>query len=234
MAESNFIGGAWKPARSGATDPVLDPATGEQLDEVASSDAADVDDAVGRRGRGVRSLVADHAPRSGSRCSARSPTRIEDDHRRPSRTSRSATSASRVSIIDFEMDLTVDNWRFFAAAAPASSRAAPPASTWRTTRRSCAATRSASSRRSRRGTTRSTWRRGSSAPRSPRATPSCSSRRSSRRSPRCASPRSPPTSSRPGVLNVVTGQGEHAGASLVDAPRRGDGVAHRRRRDRQG
>jgi acyl-CoA reductase-like NAD-dependent aldehyde dehydrogenase len=31
---------------SGATDQVLEPATGRPLDEVASSDAADVDDAV--------------------------------------------------------------------------------------------------------------------------------------------------------------------------------------------
>ena len=38
----------------------------------------------------------------------------------------------------------------------------------------------------------------------------------------------------PGVLNVVTGDGETAGAALVRAPRRRDGVAHRRRRDRQG
>ena len=45
----------------------------------------------------------------------------------------------------------------------------------------CAATRSASSGRSRRGTTRSTWRPGSSARRSPPATRSCSSRPSSRR-----------------------------------------------------
>ena len=46
MARDNFIGGAWKPARSGATDAVLAPATGAVLDEVASSDAADVNDAV--------------------------------------------------------------------------------------------------------------------------------------------------------------------------------------------
>ena len=46
MARENFIGGAWKAAHSGATDEVLEPATGARLDEVASSSAADVDDAV--------------------------------------------------------------------------------------------------------------------------------------------------------------------------------------------
>ena len=46
MAHENFIGGAWKPAGTGATDEVLDPATGEVITEVPSSDAADVDAAV--------------------------------------------------------------------------------------------------------------------------------------------------------------------------------------------
>ena len=38
----------------------------------------------------------------------------------------------------------------------------------------------------------------------------------------------------PGVLNVVFGHGEAAGAPLVAPSRRGDGLADRRRRDRQG
>ncbi len=46
MARENFIGGAWKAARSGATDLVVEPATDAPLDEVASSDADDVNDAV--------------------------------------------------------------------------------------------------------------------------------------------------------------------------------------------
>ncbi|MGZ8766430.1 MAG: gamma-aminobutyraldehyde dehydrogenase [Acidimicrobiia bacterium] len=39
----NFIGGTFVAARSGRTDPVIDPATGETIAEVPSSDAADVD-----------------------------------------------------------------------------------------------------------------------------------------------------------------------------------------------
>ena len=46
MARELFIGGAWVPAARGATDTVVDPATGEVIEEVASADAADVDDAV--------------------------------------------------------------------------------------------------------------------------------------------------------------------------------------------
>ena len=37
MARDNYIGGAWVPARSGATDEVVAPATGEALEAVASS-----------------------------------------------------------------------------------------------------------------------------------------------------------------------------------------------------
>src|SRR6478752_4303223 len=86
MARDNFIGGAWRPARSGATDEVIEPATGMRLDEVASSDRADVDDAVAADMPKLQELEIRNVgkPRS---------------------------------IIDFEMDLTVDNWRFFAAGA---------------------------------------------------------------------------------------------------------------------
>ena len=39
MANENFIGGKWVPAASGLTDPVIDPATGETIAEVPSSDS---------------------------------------------------------------------------------------------------------------------------------------------------------------------------------------------------
>src|SRR5262245_30883070 len=43
---SNFIGGTCVDSIEGRTDAVIDPATGEPMAEVASSDAADVDRAV--------------------------------------------------------------------------------------------------------------------------------------------------------------------------------------------
>ena len=46
MPHENFIGGAWKPAATGATDAVLNPATGETIARVPSSDATDADAAV--------------------------------------------------------------------------------------------------------------------------------------------------------------------------------------------
>ena len=45
-AWKNFIGGAWQDARSDRTDPVIDPATGDVITEVASSNEADVAAAV--------------------------------------------------------------------------------------------------------------------------------------------------------------------------------------------
>jgi acyl-CoA reductase-like NAD-dependent aldehyde dehydrogenase len=45
-ARQNFIGGGWQDARSDRTDEVIDPATGEVIADVASSNEADVDAAV--------------------------------------------------------------------------------------------------------------------------------------------------------------------------------------------
>ncbi|HWJ98676.1 MAG TPA: aldehyde dehydrogenase family protein, partial [Acidimicrobiales bacterium] len=42
----HFIGGAWRPALSGATDGIVNPATGEVITAVPSGDGADVDVAV--------------------------------------------------------------------------------------------------------------------------------------------------------------------------------------------
>ena len=61
-----------------------------------------------------------------------------------------------------------------------------------------------------------------------------SSRPSRRRSRRCASPSSPATILPPGVLNVITGDGEPVGAGIVTPPGRAPGLADRRRRDGQG
>jgi acyl-CoA reductase-like NAD-dependent aldehyde dehydrogenase len=46
VPKQNFIGGEWVDAADGATDKVVGPATGEVLDEVAASGAAEADAAV--------------------------------------------------------------------------------------------------------------------------------------------------------------------------------------------
>ena len=215
MAYENFIGGAWKPAASGATDEVLDPATGEVIAEVPSSDANDVDAAVAAATEAFASWGRT-TPRERSEKLLALADAVEENLDEL-KTLEMRNVGKPVSIIDFEFDLTVDNLRFFAGAAR-SWRPRRPASTSRTTRRCCGATRSACAPASHRGTTRSTWRRGSSGRPWPPATRSSSSRPSSRRSPRCKLAELAADIFPPGVFNVVCGQGETAGDALVRHP----------------
>ena len=111
----NYINGEFRPARSGLTDEVLNPATGEILAEVASGDVIDAAEAV---------QAASDAFESWSRTTPRErfekltalADAIEDDLPELKRL-ESLNVGKPVSIIDFEFDLTVDNFRFFAAAA---------------------------------------------------------------------------------------------------------------------
>ena len=172
MARDNFIGGAWKPARSGATDEVLEP--GDRRAASTRSRRATPPTSTTRspRPRAAFETWSDTTPRQRFEMLTKVADAIEADL--PTLCDLEIRNVGKPrSIIDFEMDLTVDNWRFFAGRRARSSKDARPASTWRATRRSCAATRSAWSRRSRRGTTRSTWPRGRSGPRSRPATPWC-------------------------------------------------------------
>ena len=52
----NFIDGAFRPPLDGATEPVLNPATGEEIAQAPLSSAEDVD-ARGRARRGARSTA---------------------------------------------------------------------------------------------------------------------------------------------------------------------------------
>ena len=94
------------------------PATGEVLDEVAVERRAPTSTTRSRPRPAAFEAWSPHdAPRSGSRCCTQGRRR---DRGRPGRRS-SELEIRNVgkprSIIDFEMDLTVDNWRFFAAGA---------------------------------------------------------------------------------------------------------------------
>jgi 1-pyrroline dehydrogenase len=115
MAKQNFIGGAWRDARSGATDKVLNPATGEVLDEVASSDAADVDAAVAAAA-GAFDEWARTTPRARSELLHKVADAIAADLE-TIQTLEIDNVGKPESIIEFEMDLTLDNWRYFAAGA---------------------------------------------------------------------------------------------------------------------
>jgi 1-pyrroline dehydrogenase len=115
MARDNFIGGAWRAARSGATDAVIEPATGARLDDVASSDAADVDDAVAAA-HDAFAAWSETTPRQRFELLSKVADAVEADMPKLQDLEIRNVGKPR-SIIDFEMDLTVDNWRFFAAGA---------------------------------------------------------------------------------------------------------------------
>jgi 1-pyrroline dehydrogenase len=115
MTRENYIGGAWVPARSGATDTVVAPATGAALEQVASSDAPDVDAAVEAAADAFPAWAA-RTPRERSEILHRVADAIDADMEQL-RELEVANVGKPVGMIEFEMDLTVDNWRFFAAGA---------------------------------------------------------------------------------------------------------------------
>lgn len=115
MPHQNYIGGAWKDAASGATDSVLNPATGATLAEVPSSDATDVDAAV-EAAKAAFGDWSQRTPRARAEALAKVADAIEADLD-TIQTLEIDNVGKPESIIEFEMDLTVDNWRFFAAGA---------------------------------------------------------------------------------------------------------------------
>lgn len=115
MAKQNYIGGQWRDAEGGATDKVLNPATGEVIDEAPSSSAADVAAAVDAAKAAFPAWSAT-SPRGRSEVLTRVAAAIEADLD-TIQTLEIDNVGKPVSIIEFEMDLTVDNWRFFGAGA---------------------------------------------------------------------------------------------------------------------
>lgn len=115
MVHENFIGGGWRPAAAGGTDEVLNPATGEVLAEVPSSDAADVDAAVAAAAEAFATWGRT-TPRERSEKLLALADAVEENLEELKRLEM-ANVGKPVSIIDFEFDLTVDNLRFFAGAA---------------------------------------------------------------------------------------------------------------------
>ena len=114
MSERNFIGGQWVAPSSGAYDEVFNPATGEVIAEAPSSGAEDVGAAVGAAKHAFGSWSS-LTPRVRSEMLHRVAGAIEDNIDELSRI-ECANVGKPVSIVEFEMDLTVDNWKFFASA----------------------------------------------------------------------------------------------------------------------
>jgi 1-pyrroline dehydrogenase len=111
----NFIGGAWKAAGSGATDQVLDPATGTSAIEVPSSDANDAEFAVAAA-TDAFAAWGKTTPRERSEKLLALADAVEANIDELKQLEM-RNVGKPLSIIDFEFDLTVDNLRFFAGAA---------------------------------------------------------------------------------------------------------------------
>lgn len=115
MTYENFIGGAWKSAGSGATDRVIDPATGQVIADVPSSDANDVEAAVASATEAFATWGRT-TPRERSEKLLALADAVEANLDEL-KTLEMRNVGKPVSIIEFEFDLTVDNMRFFAGAA---------------------------------------------------------------------------------------------------------------------
>jgi 1-pyrroline dehydrogenase len=115
MPHQNLINGQWVDAIDGATDEVINPATGASIGSVPSSGAADVDAAVGAAAAAFETWGR-MTPRARSEILHKVADAIEADLPTLSRLEME-NCGKPASIIEFEMDLTLDNWRFFAGGA---------------------------------------------------------------------------------------------------------------------
>ena len=231
MAYENFIGGAWKAAGSGATDQVLDPATGEVDRRGAVERRQRRRCGGGRRHRGVRELGQDHAPRT-QREAAGARRRGREEHRRAQATRDAQCRQSRCR--SSTSSSTSRSTTFVSSPAQhAAWRRRPPASTWRTTRRCCG--------RDPLGVcvgiapwnyplNMATWKLGPAlaAGNTFILKPSELTPLTALKLAEIAADIFPP-----GVFNVVCGHGSTVGDAIVKHPGDRDGVAHRRRQHRQ-
>jgi len=111
----NYIGGSWQPSSDGSTVEVVNPATEESMATAPVSTTADVDAAVAAAGAAFPEW-ADKTPRERSEALFAVADVIEENLDELRRLEMDNVGKP-VSIVDFEFDLTVDNWRFFAGAA---------------------------------------------------------------------------------------------------------------------
>ena len=111
----NFIGGAWRDARSDRTDAVIDPATGEVITEVASSNEADVAAAVESAAAAFDEWAAT-APGERAKALSALADRLEEraDHLVAI---ESRNVGKPISAVPDEIGFLADNLRYFGAGA---------------------------------------------------------------------------------------------------------------------
>jgi 1-pyrroline dehydrogenase len=120
---SNFIDGDWVGAADGQTDPVLDPATGDSIADVASSSAADIDRAVQAAARAFETWGT-ATPATRAAALAKLADAIEADADELIDLER-RNVGKPVASVPGEVEFLVDNLRFFAAGARTYATQAP-------------------------------------------------------------------------------------------------------------
>ena len=117
MGDANgmFIGGEWVPGATGKTEPILNPATGETLVEVAVGSSEDVDRAV-TAARDAFGDWMDSTPGERAGMLLKLADRLEENKQYLSDL-ESANVGKPAQYVGLDLDFSIDNLRFFAGAA---------------------------------------------------------------------------------------------------------------------
>jgi 1-pyrroline dehydrogenase len=119
----NFIGGEWRGPVDGGVDELIDPATGEVFAEVASSAAADVDRAVAAAAGAFDGWAAT-TPAGRAMALSRLADRMEENAEELIGL-ESRNVGKPIAAVPEEIEFVIDNLRFFAGAARSASAQAP-------------------------------------------------------------------------------------------------------------
>jgi len=110
-----FIGGEWVPGATGETEPIVNPATGETLVEVAVGSSEDVDRAV-KAARDAFGDWMDSTPGERAGMLLKLADRLEENKQYLSDL-ESANVGKPAQYVGLDLDFSIDNLRFFAGAA---------------------------------------------------------------------------------------------------------------------
>ena len=112
----NFIDGAFRPPADGASEPVLNPATGEEIAQAPLSTAVDVDTAVGAARRAFETW-SQTTPAERATALLKIADTIEEHGEELAREEAINAGKPYLSMLNDEIGVMADNLRFFAGAA---------------------------------------------------------------------------------------------------------------------
>src|SRR5579862_6747919 len=112
----NFIDGAFRPPADGATEPVLNPATGEEIAQAPLSTAVDVDAAVGAARRAFEAW-SQTTPAERATALLKMADTIEEHGEELAREEAINAGKPYLAALNDEIGVMADNLRFFAGAA---------------------------------------------------------------------------------------------------------------------